>query len=300
MVKQVVVPDVVKEKTVPDFSWLYSLVGILLPFECMQLVFMQKALIGLVLLAPMAAIMGVQVVNFRMAFFADAISHTSFAGVALGILLGVSPYWTMPTFALIVGVLIVYVKRRSLLSSDTVIGVFFSGVVAFGLAVVSRKPEINKDILKFIYGDILTIGDKDIFFLIILFVALIIFQIRGYNRLLYTGLNPILAETHGVKVPLFQYLFAALLSLVVILSVWWVGIFLVTGLLIIPAASARNFANSAGSMFWWAIIISASSAISGLILSAQSWAHTASGATIILISFFWFLLSLVYIKVRKV
>ncbi len=270
---------------------IYQIIPKLLPFECLDAAFMQRALIGLVMLAPMGAMMGVQVVNFRMAFYADAISHTAFAGVALGLLLGFSPYWVMPVFALFIGMGIVFVQRRSLLSSDTVIGVVFSAVVAFGLAIVSRNPNISRDMLRFLYGDILTITQRDITCLAGLFIILVLFQFFGYNRLIYSGLNPVLAQTHRVKVAAYQYTFAAFLSLIVIFSVWWVGILLVTGMLIIPAASARNFAKSAGSMFWWALVISISSAITGFIISAQEWAQTATGATIVLVTFCWFLVS---------
>jgi len=254
---------------------------------------MQQALLGLLLLAPMAAIMGVQVVNFRMAFFADAISHSAFAGVAMGLIFAVNPHWTMLLFGLLVGLGIMVVQRRSSLSSDTVIGVFFSAVVAFGLAVVSRDRNAARDLQRFLYGDILTIDHDSIICLQILFVVIMLFQAWGYNRMLYIGLNPMLAEAHRVRVAVYQYVFAGLLSLVVIFAVWAVGVLLVTALLIVPAATARNFARSAGSMFWWGLVVSLTSAVAGLILSAQDWARTATGATIVLIASCWFVLSLV-------
>ncbi|MCK5801993.1 MAG: metal ABC transporter permease [Lentisphaeria bacterium] len=283
----------------PDLSFVCDLIPRILPFECLELRFMQLAFLGLILLAPMAAMMGVQVVNFRMAFFADAISHTAFAGVAIGLILGLSPYCTMPIFAVAVGLLIVAMQRRSMLSSDTIIGVCLSAIVAFGLAVVSRAPSVQRDMLRFLYGDILTIGEADVVFLSLLFVLLTAFQAWGYNRLLYTGLDPALAETHRVRVAFYQYSYAALLSLVVIFSVWWVGVLLVTGLLIVPAAAARNFARSAGSMFWWALIISFTSAVAGFLISAQEWARTATGATIVLIAFVWFAASLAAGAIRR-
>ena len=91
---------------------------------------------------------------------------------------------------------------------------------------------------------------------------------------------------------LHQYLFAGLLALIVMFAVQAVGVLLVTALMIVPAAAARNFAASAGAMFWWALLISISSATTGLVISAQDWARTATGATIILIACGWFLLSL--------
>ncbi len=276
-----------------------SLVGQLIPLECMQMRFMQQSLIGLLLLAPMAAATGIQVVNFRMAFFADAISHSAFAGVAIGILLALNPHWTMPLLALAVGLGIMFVQRRSPLSVDTVIGVFFSAVVAFGLAIVSRERNIAADMQRFLYGDILTIDESEIMMLAALFAVLAAFQLWGYNRMVYIGLNTTLAKAHRINVRAYQYSYAALLSLVVIFSVWAVGVLLVTALLIVPAATARNLARSSGSMFWWALAVSVSSSVAGLLISAQDWARTATGATVVLCSCLCFCASSLLSRARR-
>ncbi len=283
----------------PDLSPLYALLAQLLPFDCLQARFMQQAMLGLLLLAPMAAVMGIVVVNFRMAFFADAISHSAFAGVALGLIFSVDPGWTMPAFGMLVGLGIMILQRHTSLSSDTVIGVFFSAMVAFGLAIVSRDRSLARDLQRFLYGDILTISDGQILCLMVLFLALMAFQAASYNHLLYIGLNPTLAQAHRVRVAIHQYIFAGLLSLIVMFSVQAVGVLLVTAMLIVPAAAARNVARSAGSMFWWAMLVSLTSAASGLIVSAQDWARTATGATVILVACGWFLLSMIVAGLRR-
>ena len=282
-----------------DPTPLYDGLARALPFEIFQPRFMQQALLGLLLIAPMAAAMGVQVVNFRMAFFADAISHSAFAGVALGLIFAVSPSRTMPIFGLLVGLAIMAMQRRSSLSSDTVIGVVFAAVMAFGLAIVSRDRAVARDLQRFLYGDILTMSAGDLAALVVLFAVVMLFQAWSYNRLLYIGLNPVLAQAHRVKVVFYQYAFAGLLALVVMFSVWAVGVLLVTALLIVPAAAARNFARSAGPMFWWAIGISATSAVAGLAISAQDWARTATGPTIVLCGFAWFVVSQIAARVGR-
>ena len=290
-------PRTSQRTTMLDLEPLYRLVS-LFPFECLQAGFMQQALVALILLAPMAATMGVQVVSFRMAFFSDAISHSAFAGVALGLIFSINPHVAMPVFGILVGLGIMAVQRNSALSSDTIIGVFFSAVMAFGLAVVSRDNAVARDLQQFLYGDILTITETDIRWLIGLFFALAAFQIWGYNRLLYIGLNSVVAKAHRINVFFWQYLFAGLLALVVMFSVWAVGVLLVTALLIVPAATARNLARTAGGMFWWSILVSVTSAVAGLVLSAQEWAGTATGATVVLVSCGWFLLSAVLAAIR--
>lgn len=296
----IVQPLVVKESVLSDLSMLYTLMAYLFPFECMHARFMQMAMVGLLLLAPMTASMGIQVVNFRMAFFSDAVSHSAFAGVALGLIFAIDPHLTMPLFGILVGLSIVLVKRASTLSTDTVIGVFFSAVIAFGLAVVSRDPSAARNLQQFLYGDILTIGNNDICFLIGLFLVFFYYQSRAYNQLLYIGINSTLARTHRVSVGLHQYTFAAFLSLIVMFSVWAVGVLLVTAMIIVPAAAARNFSRSAGGMFWWALVISLSSAVSGLIISAQDFARTATGATIVLVACCWFVVSSLVVGMARV
>ena len=281
-----------EERDMIEFNYIYDTISALLPFEVMQMRFMQQALLGLVLLSPMVSLLGVQVVNSRMAFLADAISHSAFTGVALGLVFIISPKITMPLFGVLVGLAIVLGQRKSTLTSDTVIGVFFSGVVAFGLAVVSRDKNTARNIQQVLYGDILTIGNDDIYAIFALLAVLTLFQIIGFNRMLYLSINPTLAKVHGVQVAFYQYTYAGFLALVVIFSVWAVGVLLVTAMMIVPAAAARNFSNSAGSMVWWALLISCSSCIIGLLISAQEWARTATGATIIIVAFIWFLISL--------
>lgn len=275
-------------------SFFCDWIGRLMPLECMQMRFMQTAMLGLILIAPMAALAGTQVVNFRMAFFSDAIGHSAFAGVAFGLLFALSPGITMPLLALIVGIGIMAVKQRSGLSTDTIIGVFFSAVVAAGLAVVSRYPQAARDMQMFLYGDILTISDTDIAVMVLLLIVFLLFQAFSFNKLICIGLNLQLAKAHRIRTAFYQYLFAALLSLVVILSVKTVGVLLVTAMLITPAAAARNLASSYGKMVWIAILISLFSAIAGLLLSAQEWMRTAAGATIVLCSCVFFCLSLLF------
>ena len=277
---------------------LCALIG-KLPFECLQLRFMQEAFLGILLCAPLAAAAGVQVVNFRMSFFSDAIGHSAFAGVALGLLCALGPGITMPLLALLIGLGIMFLKRRSSLSSDTVIGVLFSAVVALGLALASRNPEMARDMQMFLYGDILTISHSEILILFILSVIFYGFEIFAFNRLVAIGIDPQLAATHRVSVAVYEYLYVGLLALVVIFCVKAVGVLLVTALLIVPAAAARNWSESSGRMFWLSVLIGVVSGVAGLLISAQEWAGTAAGATIVLCACGFFLLSMIFPGSRR-
>lgn len=260
----------------------YEILG-WLPFESLRPMFMRQALLALLLLSPMTAMLGVHVLNFRMAFFSDAVGHSAFAGLALGLLLGAPPQLAVLVFGVLVGLGIMAMQRRSGLSADISIGIVFSAVVAFGLAVVSRAPSLNREVQQYLYGDILTVSSGEITVLAILLALLAVFEFFGWNRLLTVALSPTLARVEGIALGFWQYLFAALLALVVMFCVRTVGVLLVTAMLVVPAAAARNLARDMRGLFWWSIVISVGASIAGLALSAQPWLGTASGATVILV-----------------
>lgn len=270
-----------------------------LPLESFEPRFMRQALLGLLILSPMTAMLGIHVLNFRMAFFSDAVGHSAFAGLALGLILGAPPQTAVLVFGVVVGLGIMGVQRKSGLSADAAIGIVFSAVVAFGLAVVSRSPGIGREIQQYLYGDILTVGEGDILVLVILFVCISIFEFLGWNRLLALALSPTLARVQGISTGFWQYLFAALLALVVMFSVRAVGVLLVTAMLVVPAACGRKLAWNMRGLFWWSIIVSVSSSVLGLVLSAQEWMGTASGATIILVACLWFGLACLWAAAHK-
>ncbi|MFO0948840.1 MAG: metal ABC transporter permease [Planctomycetota bacterium] len=265
---------------------------------------MHRAFIGLLLLAPLCSTVGIQVVNFRLAFFAEAIGHSAFTGIALGFLLaslsGLShvELGSMIGFGILVAVVITFYRRRSGLASDTVIGVFSSMVIALGLCVITHLINSNRlrgggsQVFNFLMGNILTIRADEIVVLFGFFVIAIGFQFFAYNRLLFIGINASLAETRGVHVWLYEYGFAVLLALVVTFSIKAVGVLLVTAMLVIPAAAARNLAHSAGSLFWWGGAIAVTSAVGGLLVSDAF--NSATGATTVLLISAWFVASSLY------
>ncbi|HOB75656.1 MAG TPA: metal ABC transporter permease [Phycisphaerae bacterium] len=275
-----------------------------LPFEWAQQTFMVRALIECLLLAPICAVMGVKVVNFRMAFFSDAISHSAFAGVAIGLLLneffslpGDDPFYprlSLIGFGLLVGLGIALVRRRTSLSNDTVIGVFFSAVVALGIAIVTSSGSRTADFQRYLYGDILTLDAADLGLTALLAGVVLVFAGLGFNSMLMLGLNAELAHSRGIRVRLYDYLFAVVLALVVTVSIRTAGILLVTALLVVPAAAARNVAANAGGMLRWAIVFGLASAISGTLASYSPYLHNMStGAAIVLTAALLFALSFV-------
>jgi zinc transport system permease protein len=271
------------------FDFIYKSAAGLLPFEWAQSTFIIRAIIGLALLAPLCGAIGIMVVNFKMAFFSDTISHSAFTGIALGLLFGINPWITLVAFGIVIGIGIIRVKRHTDLSVDTVIGVFFSTVIAIGIAIISARRGLSRDLQSYLFGDILTINETELIAMIILFVISVWFLWHTYNKLLIIGLNEDLAFSKGIRTTLYEYSFAVLLAIVVTFSIRAVGLLLVTALLILPAASARNMARSSGALFWWSIIFAFLSGIIGLAGSLMI--DIATGAAVIIVAAIFFVLT---------
>jgi zinc transport system permease protein len=254
--------------------------------------FLRRAALALLCLTPVSAATGVLVVNQRLAFFADAVGHSVFAGLALALLLNLPERPVLLGCGLSIGLLVVYLSRHTRLAADTVIGLVFSGAIALGLAIVSRNPGTARGLSRFLLGDVLTLGDFEIILLTALAALTLVFLRLFFNHLTLECLSPVLARSrHPLKSRLAPYIFGAFLALVVTVSVWTVGVLLVTALLVAPAAAGRNWAGSAAAMFWIALFVALVSGQAGLYLSTLPQINTATGATVVLVAISIFIAS---------
>jgi zinc transport system permease protein len=243
-----------------------------------------KAIITLLVMCLMCGLVGALVVGNRMAFFSDAMAHCAFAGVALGFLTAVlsGPVnarerndlatWLVPlvmvAFGAAVGAAMVYVRDRTGLAHDTVIGVFFALALGFGAMLVKMVQQVSPVPLEtFLFGNLLFIPESSLVLLCFALVLVVALFLWRYNQLMFASFNPSLARTRRVSVTLNNYLFVVLLALVVNFSVMAVGALLINALLIVPAAAAANVSRNLRQMFWMTICFSLGSGAIGYWLS---------------------------------
>jgi len=274
---------------------LYNLLQTWVPFEWAQYAFVWRAMAAMVIIAPLCAALGVHVVNFRMAFFSDAISHSTFAGVALGVMWGIDPLVTLVGFGVLSGLSITLVRNRSDLSSDTVISVILSATVAIGITVLYAQKE-TRNLESYLYGAVLAISDNEL--MLLLALGILVFVLMGvlFNRLFLISLNKNLAASRGISVKLLEYTFSVVLAVIVTFSIRAIGLFLVTAMLVVPSATARNLARGISSLFWTALICALISGVGGILLSF--YLDAPAGATTILIGCLLFFLS--WLKAHRV
>ena len=273
----------------------YSLVDLLLPFGWLEHAFMKNALLGILLVTPIFGLLGTMIVNNRMAFFSDSLGHSALTGIAIGVILGIdNPIWSMLFFSVLITIAILIVKEANTASTDTIIGVFSSAAMALGIVILSRNGGFTKYSV-YLIGDLLSISSSDLLTLGIVFIIVIALWIVIFNKLLLASMNPSLASSRGINIRLYEYLFALIMAIIVTISIQWVGILIISSLLILPAASSRNIANNMRQYHIYSVLIALISGVSGLILS-YFWG-TATGATIVLISSMFFAITFI-IKLR--
>jgi len=236
----------------------------------------------ILLICLLCGMLGPFVVNYRMAFFSDAISHSAFTGVALGLLLGIDPLVTIIAFGILMGLLVIFLGKRTGASYDTIIGVIFAFSVSIGIFLVSSTKNIFANFRSFLYGDILLVGPKDLLITAILFAVILAFLVSNFDNLVLIGVDESYAETSVKNLQLLKYAFSFFLALVVTVSIKSVGILLVSAILIVPAASARVVSRSMTRMFYLSILFSLASGLFGTYLSLL--ANASTGASIVLAS----------------
>ena len=259
---------------------VYRVMDTLLPFGFLRFTFMKNALLAMLLLTPLLSLLGTMAVNQRMAFFSDALGHSALAGVGLGMLLGVQNVTlSLVVFGVLFAVLVSTVNRSGAATKDTTISVFSSMGIALGLLLLSRDGKFS-NYSSLLTGDILSIGQGDLLWLLVGLIAGVVVWAFLYNKLLVSAVSPELAESRGVRTRYLEYAFAVLVAVAVMLSIRWVGVLLINALLILPAAAARNGTRSAAQHALWSVVFGMVSGVAGLAISYAL--NTGVGAAVVL------------------
>ena len=264
--------------------------------------YFQKALIGGCAVALVSGVVGCLVVLRRMAFLGDALSHAMIAGVAGGylamkLLFGIEAHApSMLLGSLLAAVLTValigLVSRVSRIKEDTAIAIMYTGVFALGVVVVSIfRQYIHIDLMHFIMGDILGVADSDLWASVLVCATVLSVLVLFFRHFQLATFDPVMAASTGLPVLLLDYALTSCVSLVVVSAVSMVGVILVVGLLITPAATAYLLSDRLDRMMGLAAVFGVTSVIGGLYLCV--WLDSAGGGAVMLFCTLQFLVVLV-------
>lgn len=260
--------------------------------------YMQRALVTALLLGPLCGLIGVFVTARRMAFFSDTISHAALAGIAVGFWLGFADP-TLPMVAVSLGVaaLMLWLKEKTDLLTDTIMALLLSGSVAFGIVVISLLKGFRGELHRYLFGDILSVGPQEVWLAAAVSAVVVVAVAARLDALTLLTASEDLAHVSGIPVRRLNHAFVLVLTLVVALSIRLLGIILVTSLLVIPPAAARNIARNLRQQIVLAVLAGALGGGGGVALSYRF--DLPCGPAIVLTSIGLFLATLAAGRLRR-
>ena len=236
-------------------------------FEILTYTFMHRALISGIAIAILCSVIGLFLVLRRYSLFGDAIAHSSFGGIALGLLAGVYPLWTAYGVSIISALIITKIKDRYNISGDASIAVLLSSGIAAGLVIISFSGGFTIDIFSFLFGSILLVSVNDTILILALTGVILIVILLLYRQILYSTFNEEQAKVSGVPVEKINYLIIFMAGITVVTSIQLVGVLLISALFVIPNVTAIMY----GKGFKQTAIISMSfsvfSVVVGILIS---------------------------------
>ncbi|MBL0319219.1 MAG: metal ABC transporter permease [Alphaproteobacteria bacterium] len=243
--------------------------------------FFIKALLAGMGIAALVGPVGCFVVWRRMAYFGDSLSHSALLGVALGILLGIGVNTGIVIVCILFSLLLIWMQRLKHLANDTLLGILAHAALSIGMVVLGVAG-LRVNVHQYLFGDILAVTSQDIAIIYGGGTVLLGLLIWLWRPLLLATIHENLARSDGIRVEWINGALIGIMTCVVAMSVQLIGILLITSLLIIPAATARQVAKSPEQMAVMASVFGMVATVLGLLGSV--WADTPSGPSIIVAS----------------
>ena len=254
--------------------------------------FGQRALVGGLIIAVTCSFISFFVIVRRLAFVGMGISHAAFGGVSIGIVAGFDPILAAGGFCILVAGGIGWLSRKGRLHEDTVIGILFATAMAFGVLLVSLAHSYNLDLMSYLFGSILALSWTDVLIAALLSALVVAFLVLFFKELIFFVFDEETATASGVPVRFVYYGLLVAMAVTIVVSIKLVGIILVSALLVIPGATGLQLTRNYRAVIAISLIAAVTSVVAGLFLS---WGFDiASGATIVLVLFAEFMLSVAF------
>jgi zinc transport system permease protein len=232
--------------------------------------------------------MGSLVVWRRMSYFGDTLAHSALLGIAIGLITNSNPQLSIIITCLLFAFMLTLLDRRPSLSTDTLLGILAHSSLALGVVVLALADSIRVDLEAYLFGALLTISTTDLVWVlgIVLFVAVVFYKF--WNDFLSITVHQELAEIEGINIAKMNLILLLLIALVIAVSMKIVGVLLITSLLIVPPAAARQLSKNPEEMAVKASIIGVISVVLGIFSSF--YLDVPVGPTIVVVATVIFLL----------
>jgi len=253
---------------------------------------MQNAFLAAVLVSVACGLVGTYVVVKRIVFISGGISHAAFGGIGLGYFLGLNPILAAIPFSIASALLMGLTSKKVKVSEDTAIGILWSLGMAIGIIFINLTPGYVPDLMSYLFGSILTVPTSDLVIMFILDIIIIVVVYLFRREFQGISFDEEFSQVMGMPTTAIYLLLLSLVALSVVVMIKVVGVILVIALLTIPAAIAKQYTYNLGRMMILSVILGMILTTGGLYISYLF--NLASGATIVLVLGFGFLVSLMF------
>ena len=260
-------------------------------FDIFHYGFIQRAMIAGVLIAAISALLGMFLVLRRFSLIGDGLAHTTFGSVAFVLLIGISPlYVTLAALPLVMIASLAIFKLTSSrkINADAAIGIVSSLGIAAGIIFASLSGGFNVDLLSYLFGNILTVNNTELFLSFIVFLIVVAMVISFYDDLFAVTFDQELAQSMGVNTRRINVILFLLTAIAAVLAMKVAGIMLVSALLIVPALTALQLSVSFRATMIAAVAFSILAVVCGIVFAFLL--NLPAGATIVLLNIFFLLL----------
>jgi manganese/iron transport system permease protein len=271
--------------------------------EPFRLPYMQRALLEVLLLGALAGVVGVFVVLRRLAFVADALTHTIFPGVVIAHLLDRSLLLGALAFAVLTAVLLTGIAGSRRVGADAALAILLTAFFSLGVVLVSRTPTYTADLTVFLFGRVLAVDRADLLATLTLAAVVLATLSALRKELVLRAFDPDGATAMGYRTAVLDLVLNLLIALVVVAGVKAVGTVLMVALLVVPAAAARLLADRVATTIVLACALGALGGWLGLAVShdvsVDRGVRLAAGATIVVVLVALFALAAALAPVRR-
>ena len=236
-------------------------------FEILSFGFMQNAIISGIAISLICSTVGLFLVLRKYSLFGDALAHSAFGGVALGLFLGVYPLWAAYVVSILSALGLTKIRQKFDISGDAIIAILLSSGIAIGIVLISLSGGFSIDIFSFLFGSILLVSTENVIIVLGLCAAIFITLIIGYKKFMYITFSEEQAQVSGIPVQKLNYLLIAIAGVTVVTSMQLVGVLLVSALFVIPNVTAMMFKRSFKQTIILSMSFSVFSTVAGIMIS---------------------------------
>lgn len=258
--------------------------------------FMQNALMAGALVAILSPIIGIFLVLRRYSMMGDTLAHSSLAGVAIGIVAGISPTLSSVIFTALAAVFIEFLRERFKRYAEILMSVVLTLSVGIAIVLVS-SGQANTNINQYLFGSILTVTRQDLYLVLLVTLVTVATVYYFYHELIYTTFDEDGAHIINIKVKRVNYIFALLMGLSIAVSIRITGVLVISSLIVLPVATAMQFKKGFKHTLFLSIAVGLVDVLFGLVLSYTL--DSAPGGTIALLSVITMVISLLLNPLNK-